>query len=104
MASRPGTWLANIDAVILLAFGVYVVVNRGDGVTDSLGLWSLSLFGSAALVLGGVLVRRSNISLGTALLVVGAVTSIVPTIRTVLMPLLGLTVALIALRDQARVP
>ncbi|CUR55596.1 membrane hypothetical protein [metagenome] len=102
MQSREGTWLAVGLAVILLAYGVLAIhSHRDDSLRTSL-LWVSSLLGSALLVLAGVLLRPSQLHLGTALLIVGAVLAIIPTMWTLVLPPLELGVIVFALRDHQR--
>ena len=102
MESREGTLAAVLLAIILSVYGVLAIHSHRDDSVRTLVLWSSSLLGSAAVVLAGVVLRRRHLHVGTALLVVGSVLAIIPTMWTVVLPVLELAVIALALRDHSR--
>ncbi len=102
MESREGTWLAVALAMVLIVYGVVAIHSHRDDSLRSHLLWVFSLLGSAGLVLAGVALRASHLHAGTALLIVGAVLAVIPTMWTLVLPLLALGVIVLALRDHQR--
>ena len=102
MESREGTWLAVALTIILVAYGVLAIHSHRDDSVRSQMLWVSSLLGSAATVLAGVALRPHHLHLGTALLIVGALLAVIPTMWTFVLPPLELGVVVFALRDHQR--
>lgn len=102
MESRLGNLMAILLAIALIGFGAVEVYDHRDDSVGWMLLWGASLFGSAAVVVAGVVVRRSSAHVGTALLVIGCVVAVIPTLKTLVLPLLELGVIALALRDHAR--
>jgi biotin transporter BioY len=102
MDSRQGTQMAAVLAIFLVVYGVLAIFTHRDESTRSWLLWVASLLGSATIVVAGLVVRRYHLHVGTALLVVGSVLAVIPTMWTVIMPVLELTVAGLALRDHSK--
>ena len=94
--------MAILLAVALLGFGMFEVFRYSDDSFRKLMLWGVSVVGSAAIVAAGVFTRRHYPDVGTALLVVGCVIAAIPTMWTVVLPVLELVVVVLALRDHSR--
>ena len=94
--------MAILLAVALLGFGIYEVFSYRDDSFRQLVLWGVSVVGSGAIVAAGIFARRHFPDVGTALLVVGCVVAAIPTMWTVVLPVLELAVVVLALRDHAR--
>ncbi|MGD9959202.1 hypothetical protein [Nocardioides sp.] len=102
MESREGTVMAVALAVILVLYGVLAVHTHRDDSMRSWILWVSSLLGSAAILVAGLLVRPAHLHVGTALIIVGSILALIPTMWTLVLPPLELGVIAFALRDHAR--
>lgn len=90
-------------ALLLAALAVFAVVDYGSHAGGSLRavlFWWLALLGGMSLIAGGVVVRRRHANLGTSLLVMGSMMALIPTGRTLILPLLALGVIVLALREH----
>ncbi len=102
MESREGRVLTVALAIVLVVYGAIAINTHSDGSFRSWALWVSALLGSAAMVVGGLLVRPTHLHLGTALIVVGSILAIIPTMWTIALPILELSVIALALRDHSR--
>jgi hypothetical protein len=102
MQSRVGRWLTVTLGLLLLAFGVAETVTHRDDSLGALAFWSGTLFGGATLILTGVLLWPGRPPAGFALVFAGALLGFLPTSWTILLPLLTLTVIVLAIRDVSR--
>lgn len=104
MEARVRTWCTALLAAGLLVAGLVSSTGLHDDQSPSAVYRTGTLLLGGAMVLGGSLVRRQHDSLGTAVLVVGAVAGIVVGLETVVLPLLIIVVVVLTLRDQTRQP
>jgi drug/metabolite transporter (DMT)-like permease len=102
MESRLGTLAANLLALVLLVFGIYQLVNHRDDSLDAVLRWGMAALASAVIVAAGVFTRQRFHNVGTAMLVVGCAVAFIPTMPTLVLPVLELAVIALALRDHAR--
>ena len=94
--------MAILLALTLLGLGIYEILSYRDDSFRQLVLWGVSVVGSGAIVAAGIFARRHFPDVGTALLVVGCLVAAIPTMWTVVLPMLELAVIVLALRDHAR--
>lgn len=101
MSPTLGRRLGLVWGALLLVFGVLEVVTHRNDTAAALAFWGLTLLGGGALVLAGILLRPSRRTLGQSLLILGTVAGILPTMWTLLMPLLGITVVVGTLMESS---
>ena len=96
MSSRT-RWLAIGMGVLLVLMGVAETVRvlRGDG--GGLGFWFGTLVGGGSLILLGVALDDSRPGPARALVVVGAVAGMLPTMWTLVVPALLVTLVILRL-------
>lgn len=102
MQSRLGRRLTPALGVLLLAFGVAEVIAHRDDTVGALLFWGGALLGGGSLVVAGSLVWSRGPLVAAALVVIGTMAGMLATAWTILMPLLGLAVIVLALRDVTR--
>lgn len=101
MQSRTGRRLTLLFGVLLVLFGVVEVVTHRDDTAAAIAFWSLSLLGGGTLVLAGVRVWPARPGPALALVVIGTLAGLSATVWTLVMPLLGIAVVVLAIRDAS---
>ena len=99
---RLTRWLGIVLGVVLIADGVAETVRltrSGDG---GLIFWFGTLVGGGALILVGIVLRARSSRIGWVLVVTGCILGIVPTMWTIVMPLLLLALVVITAREAAQ--
>src|SRR5687767_9938512 len=94
-------WMAIVLGVLLIAAGVAETVRltrSGDG---GFVFWFGTLVGGGTLILTGTLLRTRSSRLGWPLVVLGCVLGILPTMWTIVFPLLLLALAILTAREAA---
>lgn len=99
MQSRLGRRLTPALGVLLCAFGVAEVIAHRDDTAAALLFWGGALLGGGSLVVAGSLLWSRGPLVAAALVVIGTMAGMLATAWTILMPLLGMTVIGLALRD-----
>lgn len=99
MQSRWGRRLSVVLGALFLAFGTAEVIAHRNDTAAALVFWGGALLGGGAMVLVGVRTWPRSAGGGLALVVLGTVAGLVATAWTVLLPVLGVTVIVLGLRD-----
>jgi hypothetical protein len=99
MQSRWGRRATLVLGAVFLAFGVAESVTHWHDTLAARGFWAGSLLGGAVLVLGGALTWARHPRTSAALVVVGTLAGLLATAWTIAIPLLGITVIALAVRD-----
>ena len=102
MQSRWGRRATIVLGVLFLALGVAETVSHWHDTVPARAFWALSLFGGAASLLGGVLVWPRHPRLGPALVLVGTLVGLLAAGWTIALPVLGVAVMALAIRDAGR--
>lgn len=102
MQSRTGRRLTLVFGVLLLLFGVVEVVTHRTDTALAIAFWGLSLLGGGILVLAGVWLWPSRPGPALALVIIGTLAGLNATVWTLVMPLLGIAVVVLAVRDASR--
>jgi hypothetical protein len=95
-------WMGIALGALLIADGVAETVRltrSGDG---GLVFWFGTLVGGGVLILGGTVLRARSSRVGWPLVVAGCVVGLVPTMWTIVVPLLLLTLAILTAREAAQ--
>jgi sulfite exporter TauE/SafE len=95
-------WLGIVLGVLLIADGVAETVRltrSGDG---GLVFWFGTLVGGGALILVGTVLRARSSRAGWPLVVIGCIVGLVPTMWTIVVPLLLLALAVLTAREAAQ--
>jgi hypothetical protein len=104
MQSRMGRRLTLTLGGLLLAFGVVEVIAHRDDTAVALLFWGGSLLGGGGLVVAGALVWPRSRGMGLTFVVIGTLAGLLATAWTILIPLLGIAVLVLAVRDASRSP
>jgi hypothetical protein len=94
-------WLGIVLGILLIADGVAETVRltrSGDG---GLAFWFGTLVGGGSLILVGSVLRTRFARVGPVLVLTGCVVAIVPTMWTIVVPLLLLALLVLTAREAA---
>jgi hypothetical protein len=94
-------WLGIVLGILLIADGVAETVRltrSGDG---GLAFWFGTLVGGGSLILAGTVLRTRFARVGPALVLTGCVVAIVPTMWTIIVPMLLLALLILTAREAA---
>jgi hypothetical protein len=95
-------WLGIVLGLLLIADGVAETVRltrSGDG---GLVFWFGTLVGGGALILAGTVLRARSSRAGWPLVVIGCLVGLVPTMWTIVVPLLLLALMILTAREAAQ--
>ena len=95
--------LSTATTLLVASLVVFAVFDFSNHPVDSLrGLlfWWVTLVVASGLIVGGNLIRRRHLNFGTTMLIVGALMALIPTGKTLVLPLLALGVIVLALREH----
>ena len=99
---RLTRWLGIVLGVVLIADGAAETVRlmrSGDG---GLIFWFGTLVGGGTLIVLGTLLRARSSRIGWPLVVIGCILGLVPTMWTIVMPLLLLALVVITAREASQ--
>jgi hypothetical protein len=94
-------WLGIVLGILLIADGVAETVRltrSGDG---GLAFWFGTLVGGGSLILAGSVLRTRFARVGPTLVLIGCVVAIVPTMWTIIVPMLLLALLILTAREAA---